>query len=68
MEEACPTTRKKVIHDFRCYVIGHGPGFGKAIGDRIIVKDLLYSIQELRAVAICELVVAEGKSAFIEER
>jgi len=59
MEEACPTTREKVLHDFARFVIGHGPGFGKGIGDRIVVKDLLYSIQDLRAVAVCELIVKE---------
>ncbi|KAF8520770.1 hypothetical protein BU17DRAFT_65230 [Hysterangium stoloniferum] len=61
MKEACPAIREKVLHDFALYVVGRGPGFGKDIGDRIIVKDLLYSIQDLQAVAVCELIVKEGK-------
>jgi hypothetical protein len=52
--------RRKVLQNFASYVIGLGPGFGKRVGDRIEVTELVCCLQRLEAMAVCEIVVKEG--------
>lgn len=54
--------RRAVLRNFAAYVIGDGPGFGKRIGDRIQVTELVVSVRCSEATAVCEIVVEEGES------
>lgn len=60
METTSGELRRKVLQNFASYVIGVGPGFGKRVGDRIQVKELVCCPRNLEATAVCEIDVKEG--------
>lgn len=60
METASAELRRKVLQNFASYVISVGPGFGKRVGDRIQVRELVFCLRKLEAMAVCEIVVKEG--------
>lgn len=60
METVSAKLRLKVLQNFASYVIGDDPGFGKYVGDRIEIIELLYCLRRLEALVICEIVVKEG--------
>jgi hypothetical protein len=62
METISTELRRRVLQNFARYVIGDAPGFGKRVGDRIQVTELIYCPRILKAMAICEVVVKEGAS------
>lgn len=61
MESISAELKQRVLQNFASYVIADKPGFGKHVGDRIQVTELLYCARNLKAKAVCEVVVKEGK-------
>jgi len=53
--------RQAVLRNFAAYVIGKGPGFGKRVGDRFQITELVVSIPCSEATAVCEIIVEEGE-------